>query len=39
MVLLGGGDATGRGGFYCLQALRDRLDLPKNPSVAIQGFW
>lgn len=35
---LGRGDATGRGGFYSLQALRDRLGLPANPSVAIQGF-
>lgn len=35
---LGRGDATGRGGFYCIEALRERLGLAKNPTVAIQGF-
>jgi len=36
---LGRGDATGRGGFYVLEALRERLNVSgKNPTVAIQGF-
>jgi glutamate dehydrogenase (NADP+) len=36
---LGRGDATGRGGFYVLEALRERLGLAGgNPTVAIQGF-
>lgn len=36
---LGRGDATGRGGFYVLQALRERIGMTqKNPTVAIQGF-
>jgi len=36
---LGRNDATGRGGFYVLQCLRERLKLEKKqPTVAIQGF-
>lgn len=36
---LGRDDATGRGGFYVLQALRRRLGLPDKPlTVAVQGF-
>jgi len=35
----GRGDATGRGGFYVLEALREKLGLKgKTPTVAIQGF-
>lgn len=35
---LGRGDATARGGFYVLEALRERLKLKKRPTVAIQGY-
>lgn len=36
---LGRGDATGRGGFYCIQALKQAIGLDKKePTVAIQGF-
>lgn len=35
---LGRGDATARGGFYVLEALRNKFDLPKEPTVVIQGF-
>lgn len=36
---LGRGDATGRGGFYVLQALREKLGIQsRKPTVAIQGF-
>ncbi len=42
-IALGGskgrGDATGRGGFYVIEALRQRLGITqKQPTVAIQGF-
>jgi glutamate dehydrogenase (NADP+) len=36
---LGRDDATARGGFYVLQALREKLGLSKNPlRIAVQGF-
>lgn len=36
---LGRDDATGRGGFYVLQALREKLPIPKkSPTIAIQGY-
>ncbi|MCB0325653.1 MAG: Glu/Leu/Phe/Val dehydrogenase, partial [Bdellovibrionales bacterium] len=35
---LGRDDATGRGGFYVLQALREELGLPSGATIAIQGF-
>lgn len=36
---LGRNDATGRGGFYVLQALRQKLGITKpTPTIAIQGF-
>ncbi len=36
---LGRGDATGRGGFYVLESIKDRLGLGTKPlSIAVQGF-
>ena len=35
---LGRGDATGRGGFYTMQAIKDRLGIKPGARIAIQGF-